>query len=71
MSNRVRRLTGVVLMAAVVFGVQTAGAAPVSARSARQTVTAPERDRLGSVLPRLRRFLQLLAQSADLIGPRP
>ena len=71
MSNRVTRVTGAVLIAAVVFGVQTAGAAPASTRNARQTVTSADRDRGGSVIPRLRRFLQLLAHSAYMICPLP
>jgi hypothetical protein len=71
MGKRINRITSALLIAAVVFGVQTTGAAPASTRDMRQTVTSPERGRLGSVFPRLRRFLQLLAHSADLIGPRP
>lgn len=71
MVNRLKRLTGLVVLATVFVGVQTAGAAPSSSRGAGQSVTSAERDRPGRVFPRLRRFLTLIGFSDDLVGPRP
>jgi hypothetical protein len=71
MFNRMKYLTGAILIATVVTGVQTAGAAPRSTESARQSIGSAEKDRAGRVWPRLRRFLVLIGFSDDMVGPRP
>jgi hypothetical protein len=71
MVNRLKRLTGIVVLSVFVFSVHPGQAAGVAPRKPRQTVTSPERDRAGNVLRRLRLFFGLLGFSNDMIGPRP